>query len=258
MTTRNTSAIYRLRVRRLKRAFFTGLGVILIASAGYTGYALANSSFFELEEIKVEGNNTIARDELVALSGLRIGDNLLKVSCDRAARGVASQPYIKDADVTRVLPNRIEIKVSERTPIALISAEGRHLVLDENGYCLIEVGPVAAESWTLPSIRCSSEGMSLSPGEQSEDKGIMAALTLIKKLDPFFLENILEFDAPSAEKLAVINNDGLPVYFGLPEDLDRKLQNYEELLIKNREKCNADTLNYVDIRYDTQITLNWK
>jgi cell division septal protein FtsQ len=107
-------------------------------------------------------------------------------------------------------------------------------------------------------VLCSSNAAQMMPGEKSEDTGVLAALALIKKLDPYFLENILEFDAPTAEKLAVINRDGLKVLFGQPEDLDRKLQNYEELLIKNAEKCNAETLNYVDLRYDTQITLNWK
>ncbi|MCL1805023.1 MAG: FtsQ-type POTRA domain-containing protein [Clostridiales bacterium] len=255
---KDTSFMYRLRLRRLKHAFFTGLGLILIAFAGFSGYTLANSSFFDLEEIRVEGNAAISRDEIVALSGLRMGDNLLKVSGGRVAESISVQPYIKEIGVKRVFPGRVEIRVGERTPMALVGADGQYLVLDESGYCLTEAALVAAESWTLPCIRCSSEGVALEPGRQTQDKGILAALALIKKLDPFFLENILEFDAPSAEKLAVINIDGLPVYFGPPEDLDRKLQNYEELLIKNREKCNASTLNYVDIRYDTQITLSWK
>ena len=258
MTTKNRSAIVKARIRRIKNAFVTLFSVLLIVTAGFSGYTLANSSLFDLEEIKVEGNVTVGRDELIALSGLRVGANLLKVSCDSVAAGILSQPYIKKADVSRVLPNKIDITVDERTPFALISSEGRYLALDEGGYCLTEVGLVAAESWSLPSIRCSEEAAAIMPGERTEDKGVLAALTLIKKLDPFFLENILEFDAPSAERLAVITTDGLPVYFGPPEDLDRKLQNYEELLIKNREKCNGETLNYVDIRYDTQITLNWK
>ncbi|MDR0469224.1 MAG: FtsQ-type POTRA domain-containing protein [Peptococcaceae bacterium] len=248
----------RLRRRRLKRALLAIVGILLIYSAGYAGYTFAHSPFFDLNEIRVQGNAIVHRDELVALSGLRIGVNLLSVSTEQAEEGIRSQPYIKDAVVTRSFPNRVDVRVSERTPIALISGGGRYLILDENGHCLLEVGLAGAESWRLPSIRCSDEAAAIGPGDQTDDEGVLAALTLIKKLDPFFLENILEFEAFSAERLAVINTDGLPVYFGLPEDLDRKLQDYEDVLIRNREKCNAATLNYVDIRYDTQITLNWK
>jgi cell division protein FtsQ len=248
----------RLRLRRLKRALLAIASLLLMFSAGYVGYRFAHSPFFDLMDIRIQGNVIVARDEIIALSGLRFGDNLMNVSTERAEEAINSLPYIKDAIVTRSFPNRVDVRVSERTPLALISGGDRYLVLDESGHCLTEVGVVGAESWTLPSIRCSDEAAAIWPGERTDDEGVLAALALIKRLDPFFLENIIEFNAFSAERLAVVNTDGLLVYFGLPEDLDRKLQNYEELLIKNREKCNADTLNYVDIRYDTQITLSWK
>jgi len=227
-------------------------------SAWYAGYYFANSNFFDLSEIRVTGNVVVNRDEIIALSGLRVGTNILRITPEEVAANVRSQPYVKEAVVSRSLPNKIEIRVSERSPMVLISGDGRHLVLDEYGYCMAEVGIVAAESWTLPRIRCSEEAAALSPGERSTDKGVQAAIALIKELDLFFLENVSEIDAITVERLAVINTDGLRVYFGPPEALDRKLQNYEELLIKNRDRCNADTLNYVDLRYDTQITLSWK
>ncbi|MEL7622188.1 MAG: FtsQ-type POTRA domain-containing protein [Clostridiales bacterium] len=258
MTIRHSSARQRKGRRRLKRTFITGLGLIFIFLAGFGGYSLANSSFFDLKEIKVAGNEVLSQDELIQLSGLRIGINLLKVSRQQVAESVQSHPYVKEVDVRRSLPNKIEIRIAERSPMALISGDQRYLILDGEGYCIAEVGLATAESWTLPSIRCSSEAMDLLPGEKTENDGVLAALALIEKLDPFFLENILEFDAPSAEKLAVINIDGLPVYFGPPENLDRKLQYYEELLIKNKEQCNAQTLNYVDLRYDTQPILSRK
>jgi cell division protein FtsQ len=234
------------------------LGLLFIFLAGFGGYSLANSSFFDLREVTVEGNGVVSRDEIIRLSGLRIGANLLKISRQQAAAAIMAQPYIKEAEVRRGFPNKVDIRITERSPLALISGAGRYLVLDEEGYCLTEVDLAAAESWILASIRCDAGAVILKPGEKTEDEGVLAALALIRELDPFFLENILEFDAPSAEKLAVITSDGLPVYFGPPENLERKLQFYEELLIKNKEQCNAQTLNYVDLRYDTQPILSRK
>ena len=257
-TINHTSYRQRLRLRRLKRAFATVLGLAFIFLFGYGGYTLANSSIFDITEIRIEGNGTISRDEIIALSGIRYGSNSLKHSMELSEARILTQPYIKTAEVSRALPNKVDIRVTERTPLALIIADERFLILDEQGYCLTEVGLSTAESRALPSIQCSPEAMWLDPGEKSDDKGVLAALSLIQQLDPFFMESILEFHAPTAEKLAVINMDGLPVLFGQPEDLDRKLQNYEELLIKNAEQCNGNTLAYVDLRYDTQITLKWK
>ncbi|MCL1848322.1 MAG: FtsQ-type POTRA domain-containing protein [Clostridiales bacterium] len=234
------------------------VGLLIIFLFGYGGYALANSSFFDITEIRIQGNGTVSRDEIIAMSGLRYGANSLKYHLGQVRANILSQPYVKTAEVSRVLPNRVDIRVSERTPAALIRTEDKFWVLDESGYCLVEAGLITAQSRALPNIRCSEEAAKLAPGERSQDKGVLAALALIKRLDPFFMESILEFEASSAERLAVICMDGLPVYFGQPEDLDRKLQNYEELLIKNAEQCNGETLEYVDLRYDTQITLKKK
>ena len=258
MTITNTSAMYRLRVRRVKRTLAACLAFLLLCCAGYAGYALANSSFFDLAEITVQGNNIVSRDEIIAISGMRIGANLLRFSRAQATANILSLPYIKDAEVSRTFPNRVGVRVSERTPAALVFDGEQYMALDESGRCLTVSDRITAENAALPVIHSSEEASWLVPGEQVQDKGVLAALALIESLDPFFLENIVSFDAPSAEKLAVINRDGLTVYFGFPEDLDRKLQNYEELLIKNAEKCNAETLEYVDLRYDTQITLKWK
>ena len=250
--------MHRVRLRRIKSTLYTALALLFVVLAGYGGYTLANAPLFDITEIRVGGNETISKDEIVVSSGLRIGSNLLKYSPDQVEEDLLSHPYIKTAAVSRLLPNKVNIKVSERRPMAIISAEERFLVLDDSGYCLAEVGQITAESRALPFIRCGAKAMQLLPGEKTEDKGVLAALALIKRLDPFFMECILEFEAPSAEKIAVINLDGLRVYFGQPEDLDRKLQHYEELLIKNAENCNANTVEYVDLRYDTQPTLKWK
>jgi len=254
----DTSAMRRLRLRRLKRALISVFGVFLMITSGFAGYSFANSSFFDISEVAVTGNKAVDRESILALSGIRYGTNITRYSGSGISALLKTHPYIERAEVTRVFPRRIEIKISERVPMALVNSEDKHYLLDANGYCLAEVGIAVAESWSLPGIRRPSDAQRLFPGERATDPGTQAALSLIKQLDPYFLENIYEIDAPSAEKLSVLNREGLRVYFGQAEDLDRKLQNYEELLIKNAERCNADTLEYVDLRYNTQITLKWK
>ena len=258
MATYQSSAMHRLRIRRIKRAITTVFGIALCALAGFAGYTFANSSFFDISEIAITGNRTVSRDEIISLAKIRYGTNILRCSGSQVAQRLKVQPYIESAEVSRVFPSKIEIRVKERTPMALINADDRYFILDENGYCLTEVGVATAESWVLPGIRCNPRVASLTPGERSDDTGAQAALSLIKRLDPYFIENIYEIDAPSAEKLSLVNREGLRVFFGQAEDLDRKLRDYEDVLIKNAEICNADTLEYVDLRYDTQVTLKWK
>ena len=247
-----------MRRRRLKRTLTTAVVFLFIYLSGTAGYALANSTLFDITEISVNGYSTVSREEIVAYSGARLGANILQLSSASASSSIQTLPYIKEAVVNISFPNKVAIHVTEREPIALLLVEDRYLIMDATGRCLAEVSQAVAGLQLLPVVLGNAYTVSLMPGEQSTDKGLGAALALIQRLDPFFMENIREIDALTAEKLAVINRDGLRVLFGPPEDLERKLQNYEELLLKNAEKCNADTLNYVDLRYDTQITLNWK
>ena len=252
------SARQRMIRRRLRRAILTGLGIIIVGLAAFGGYTFANSTFFDLMEIRLYGNVAVDRDELIQLTGLRIGANMLLIYPGQVRQSVLSHPFVRTASVTRSLPNRIDIEITERSPFVLVYSESRFLILDDEGYCMMEVSDQVAESWNLPRIRASHWAALIEPGERSRDEGVLAGLELIQQLDPFFMKNILEIYTPSAERLTLINNDGLPVLFGPPVDLERKLHHYEQLLIRNRDTINASTINYIDIRFDTQPTISWR
>jgi len=246
------------RRQKFKRRALAGLGLLLMAMAGWGGYWLSNSSWFDLKQILVEGNQTIQADALRRLTGLRLGTNILKVTPEDLAQNLKANPFVKTAEVKRQYPDKLLIRITERTPAAIASNGGKHLVLDEEGYCLQSLTLMSADRSELPRIAAGSALQTLKPCAKTEDKGILAALALIRQLDPFFMENIAEFSAPSDWSLALITRDGLTVYFGPPENLPQKLQYYEELLIKNAAECNAETLDYVDLRYYAQPVIKRK
>lgn len=253
---RNTK--YQRRRMQLKRTLTAGVFLVFVFMAGFCGYSLANSSLFDLSEVQVIGNNMVTMEEILSASGLRTGTNILKVSRQDAAEGILSIPFIKSVDIARSFPSKITITVTERNAKYLVYYGNRYLVLDEELRCLYEASLATTAGWPLPIIRLSSEAILLEPGETSADEGLLAAAALLDQLDPFFMENITEIDAPSAWEMSVINLDGLRVYFGPPDNLAQKLQNYEELVIKNSAECNAQRLEYIDLRYDTNPIIKRK
>lgn len=246
------------RRRRLKQRALVFLGVIFMAMAGWGGYVLANSSWFDLTQILVEGNQTIQAEDLCRLTGARLGTNILKMSPEALAQNLKVHPLVKTAEIKRRFPNKLLLRITERTPMALAFNGGKYLVLDEEGYCLQSLTIISADRSELPRISTGEALQTQRPCDKTEDPGTLAALALIKQLDPFFMENIREFSAASEWELALITRDGLTVYFGPPENLAQKLQYYEELLVKNAAECNAETLEYVDLRYDTQPVIKRK
>lgn len=110
------------------------LGVILLI-------ILAMSIFFVVNDIAVEGNARYSDEEIIAASGLETGENLFFIDrYEAASRIFAELPYVNDAVVSRELPNRVRITITESSAMAYVEAGGKYWVLDQNCKILRTVG----------------------------------------------------------------------------------------------------------------------
>ncbi len=83
------------------------------------------SIFFRATDIQVSGNVSYTADEVIVASGIEEGDNLFFINMFSAAsRLYARLPYIETVSISRGLPNRISIEVSESMAIAYVAYEG--------------------------------------------------------------------------------------------------------------------------------------
>ncbi|MEA2696995.1 MAG: cell division protein FtsQ [Myxococcales bacterium] len=123
-----------------RRLLVLGKVVLLlavVAGAGWGG-ALAvrhviNSPRFSLRDIRVGPTSHVRPDELMALTGVRIGDRLLSIDTDAVATRVAAHPWIASARVRRELPSVLAIDIVERHAVAAALLGGLYLV-DEAGH----------------------------------------------------------------------------------------------------------------------------
>jgi cell division septal protein FtsQ len=222
---------------------------------GMAGFFLSNSTVFNLKDIEFQGLQTVDAAVLQDLSGIVLGMNSLKISKKEVADRIKANPFIKEARVQLILPAKLLIVVQERQPLAQVVLDGRILVVGRDGVCLqqnVEKNP------HLPLITNTLFDVAGNPGDQLSSEGLTAALSLIDQLDPYFLESIKEFRAPSSWELTLITHQGVQVKFGPPENLERKLGFYETILLKNNSQYNEDTLEYVDLRYETQPVVKKK
>ena len=84
------------------------------------------SPLFAVRSVHVRGNVHAPADDLIARSGLLVGQNLFHVDLAAAARGVESSPWVIAASVSRQLPASIEIEVREHVPAARVSLGGAY------------------------------------------------------------------------------------------------------------------------------------
>lgn len=243
------------RKRRSAAPVF-GLWLFLLLCCLLAAYFFIHSAYFSLQEIKVTGNKTLTADQVVELSGLSQGLNIFQVDTQSAVLKIEMHPSVKKAEVSRRIPATLVCKISERNPVALVVGQDGFLVIDEETIYIQKVSDI--QSLQLPIISGVQVDPNLRPGSSLRTEGLNTALELITMLDKEFLKNVAEIIAPSSLSLTLKTIQGVEVRFGEPVDLTRKIKLMQSLLLENGAIINSDTVEYIDLRYDTAPVIRRK
>ena len=77
--------------------------------------------FFQVEQIEVSGNQRYTREEIVAVTGIQMGDNLFRMNKFAIQDHVKEEmPYIEDILIRRRLPSTITVAVTEWDAVAQV------------------------------------------------------------------------------------------------------------------------------------------
>ena len=123
---------------------FTGLvsgGHVSAAMAGVrsAGDHLMASAGLTVNAVTLEGRSATAQREVAQMLGIKRGDLMLYVDVDEARARVEALPWVKSAEVRRVWPDRIRVRIVERSPVAVWQKDGAKAVIDADGH------PIAGE-----------------------------------------------------------------------------------------------------------------
>lgn len=111
---------------------FVALGVLTVLS--YT-------VFFRIDTFQIRGETRYSREEILKASGIRQGDNLLRISKDEAGGSItAALPYVERVNIKRVFPSTLRLEITEAVPSYVIVTEdteyltsGKFRILEKGG-----------------------------------------------------------------------------------------------------------------------------
>lgn len=94
--------------------------------------------FFRVNEITVQGNSRYTAQEIIAASGVKVGDNLFLINNPQTVRAITrALPYVEKVSPVKTLPDTLEIHITESRACAWFESE--------EGFWLINPGGKAVE-----------------------------------------------------------------------------------------------------------------
>jgi cell division septal protein FtsQ len=113
------------------------LGMLLITVAVTAFRSLTRSELFAVKHIDLEGNKRTSREDLLATLQEDAHGGLWRLDLDQIRNKLKRNPWVREVEVTRALPDRLKVKISEREPWLLARRNDNSIVwIDHDGTVL--------------------------------------------------------------------------------------------------------------------------
>ena len=116
--------------RRYYRKNYVTLIIIMLLFTTLTLYFLLFTDFFNIKDIAVEGNNMVAKDEILVKCGIKNSDNIFMFNKKTVVNALEKIPYIQEARLMRLFPDKILINIKERKPIGIFYVNNSFTYVD--------------------------------------------------------------------------------------------------------------------------------
>lgn len=115
--------------------------ICLIAFVGYR--AAASASFFQIKSVETKGAARASVADIQTVVRRDVSQmGVWKADLAQLAEHIEQLPWVRSAVVTRVLPDGIRVRITEREPRAVVrNAAGRFIWVDEDAVYLGEMSP---------------------------------------------------------------------------------------------------------------------
>ena len=95
--------------------------------------AIANKVGFQITSIALSGEKQLTREEILGIAGVTGRSSLIFLNADEARNRLKANPWIADATILKLFPDRLHIAVTERRAFALWQKDGRVQVVSRDG-----------------------------------------------------------------------------------------------------------------------------
>lgn len=89
--------------------------------------------FFSIKEIDLKGAKYISLKDVLKQAGVTKGDNLLSINLNSIRKRLLAHPWIEDVQVSRNIPDGLQIQLTEYQPEAIAKVENELYLMNDKG-----------------------------------------------------------------------------------------------------------------------------
>jgi cell division protein FtsQ len=217
---------------------------------------ILDSSWMKVTAIDVRGNSRLSIGEIDALvAGLR-DERIFDVDLDAYRKRLMDSPWVAAVSLARVLPSTIEVRITERAPLAVARLGQQLYLVDDSGVIIDEFGPQYRD-FDLPII----DGLVTPPSTGTplvDVARVHLVVSFLSSLDarPDLRRRLSQVDVVSAHDVVVmLDDDTAWLHIGETRFAER-LTGYLELAPTLRARFTE--IDYVDLRFDDRVFVRSK
>jgi cell division protein FtsQ len=257
----------------IRRKKFSGRGwpfyrrVLVLSCAGVAGVTVvvygmqfllySPAMLLKPDQIELRGNRIVSREAVLQQFVHDPNRSVLRVPLDARRSQLEQIPWVESASVQRILPNRLRIELTERTPVAFARNGAELALIDARGVILDRP---RGEDLHFPIVTGVSEDL---PRDQRE-KRMQTYEEFIRNIELVrggSSDRVSEVDLSNPKDLRVVMtglasaNDAqaVTIHFGSSEFTGKY-----KMLVDNfsQWQANAGRVQSIDLQYSRQVVVN--
>lgn len=241
-----------------RRSLLAPVTFILVFAAIVFGMGV----FFRVQTIEVVGASSYTEDEVIKASGVEVGDNLFFINRFSASSQIFSQlPFVEEASIERIMPNKIVITVSESSAMAYFDYLGEKWMMTASGK-LLGTGTGAQLDGLIQVLNLSPRGSDGTGDSYRMESGTMLEVSQNDRLKLAYLQELLhafrelgmtddvdrlDLENPANPTFRYI--DRFTVKMGSNDNTDYKLR----MLLSAVEQMEPDLTAVIDLAEGTSV-----
>ena len=252
----------KIKVQRKPRDLKKYLRPLRIAATGFAAISLASGilygcyraftsvTLFALKSIEVSNAKHLTREEILGLSGVETGKDLLGMNLKSMGEHILQNPWVETVRINRYYPDAVSIAITEREPVAIVNM-GFIYYLDKKGnvFKVLNQG----DKLDFPVVTgFSEEELGNDPkGTREALEATCDLLKILREKGAFILADVSEIHYDKGYGFTLFTAAGaLPVKIGSGDfsaKVERFARIYQSLMVQ------LPSIHYIDLDYNDKI-----